>query len=56
VLCKELVRVYRGELVVSKNPTTAFGEPRIDASFLSNGLMEKWMIKSLTLKDWEALF
>jgi hypothetical protein len=51
-----IVRVKRGELVVSKNPTTVFGEPRIDASFLSDGLMEEWMTKSLTLEDWEALF
>jgi hypothetical protein len=51
-----IVRVKRGELVVSKNPTTVFGEPRIDASFLSDGLMEEWMTKSLTLEDWEAFF
>jgi hypothetical protein len=51
-----IIRVKRGELVVSKNPTTVFGEPRIDASFLSDGLMEEWMTKSLTLEDWEALF
>jgi hypothetical protein len=52
----EIVRVKRGELVVSKNPTTVFGEPRIEASFLSHGLMEEWMTKSLTLEDWEVLF
>jgi hypothetical protein len=51
-----IVRVKRGELVVSKNPTTVFGEPRIEASFLSHGLMEEWMTKSLTLEDWEVLF
>ena len=51
-----IVRVKRGELVVSKNPTTVFGEPRINASFLIDGLMEEWMTKSLTLEDWEALF
>jgi hypothetical protein len=51
-----IVRVKRGELVVSKNQTTVFGEPRVDASFLSDGLMEEWMTKGLTLEDWEALF
>ncbi len=42
--------------MVSKNPTTVFGEPRIDASVLSDELMEEWMTKSLTLEDWESVF
>jgi hypothetical protein len=51
-----IVKVKRGELLVSKNPTTVFGEPRIDASVLSDELMEEWMTKSLTLEDWESVF
>jgi hypothetical protein len=35
-----IVKVKRGELLVSKNPTTVFGEPRIDASVLSDELMD----------------
>ncbi len=51
-----IVRVKRGELLVSKNPTTVFGEPRIDASFLGDELMEESMTKSLTLDNWESMF
>jgi hypothetical protein len=51
-----IVKVKRGELLVSKNPTTVFGEPRIDASILSDELMEEWMTNSLTLEDWESVF
>ena len=51
-----IVKVKRGDLVFSKNPTTVFGEPRINASFLSDGLMEEWMTKVLTLDDWESMF
>ena len=42
--------------MVSKNPTIVFGEPRIDASVLSDEFMEEWMTKSLTLEDWESVF
>jgi hypothetical protein len=51
-----IVQVKRGELLVSKNPTTVFGEPRINASFLSNELMEECMTNSLTLEDWGSMF
>jgi hypothetical protein len=51
-----IVKVRRGELFVSNNPMTVFGEPRIDASVLSDELMEEWMTKSLTLEDWESVF
>jgi hypothetical protein len=50
-----IVKVKRGELLVSKNPMTVFGEPRIDASFLSDELMEEWMTKRHTLEDWESM-
>ena len=51
-----VIGVKRGELLVAKGPTTVFGEPRINAAFLSEALLSEWITKTLPLEEWEKKF
>jgi hypothetical protein len=51
-----VVRFRRGELCVSKTPTTVFSEPIIAADLLSEEVLSEWFTLSLTIEDWTTRF